>query len=144
VEIFHEQVQSPTQDKLHITIIKLIGEMDGSNSRDVVAKVEEVCAAGARSLIIDLSEMSFMSSAGLATLHHIAVLMRNNQPPGAADRLSSLYDMQEEKASSTAAPEKYVKLLNPQPRVKRSLEQIGYNRIFEIFTEREAALASYS
>jgi anti-anti-sigma regulatory factor len=52
--------------------------------------------------------------------------------------------MQQEKASSTVAPEKYVKLLNPQPRVRRSLEQIGYNRLFDIFTDREAALASFA
>ena len=142
LEIYQEQEQNPTRDNSQITVIKLVGEMDGSNFREAIARTEEICAAGANDLLIDLSGMRFMSSAGLAALHHIAVLMRKKHGSGDDGRWKSLDDLKME-AGSADSQEKHVKLLNPQPRVLNSLEQIGYDRIFEIFADRQAALAAF-
>jgi anti-anti-sigma factor len=141
MEIYQEQVQSPTRENVQITILKLVGDLDGSNFREVMTRADEVCAAGASNLLIDLSGMRFMSSAGLATLHHIAVQMRRKEVP-----VEGYMSLDELKAKS-ATPigfEPHVKLLSPQPGVLRSLQQVDYDKIFEIFTDRAAALAAFS
>jgi len=142
MEIYQEQVQSPTHSNVQITILKLVGDLDGSNFREVIERAEQVCNAGASNLLIDLSEMRFMSSAGLATLQGVAVLMRKKELPGSNDSWTSLDELKD-KASNPGEPEKRVKLFNPQPRVMKSLEMVGYDKIFEIFTDRQAALAAF-
>jgi len=142
MEIFQEQVQSSTQSNLQISIIKLVGDIDASNYSQVIKTAEEACASGARYLLIDLSGVNFMSSSGLLALHRIAVVMRKANMPKQDDSWTSLEDMKKA-AGETTGPEKYVKLLNPQPRVQKSLEQVDYQRVFEVFTDREAALASF-
>ncbi len=142
MEIYQEQVQSPTHSNVQITILKLVGDLDGSNFKQVIEQAEQVCNAGATHLLIDLSEMRFMSSAGLATLHRVAVLMRKRELDDTSESWTSLAELKD-RAGSPGEPEKRVKLLNPQPRVRSTLEMVGYDKIFEIFTDRQTALAAF-
>jgi anti-anti-sigma regulatory factor len=45
--------------------------------------------------------------------------------------------------SAGSAVSQMVKLLNPQPRVSRTLEMSGMNTFFEIYTDEATALASF-
>lgn len=48
--------------------ITLVGELDGSNAADFKVKIEEAAAAEARKLVLFMSELEFMASAGLRVL----------------------------------------------------------------------------
>lgn len=48
--------------------ITLVGELDGSNASDFKAKIEEAAAAEAKKLVLFMSELEFMASAGLRVL----------------------------------------------------------------------------
>lgn len=48
--------------------ITLAGELDGSNATDFKAKIEEAAAAEAKRLVLFMSELEFMASAGLRVL----------------------------------------------------------------------------
>jgi anti-anti-sigma factor len=48
--------------------ITLVGELDGSNAADFKAKIEEAAAAEAKKLVLFMSELDFMASAGLRVL----------------------------------------------------------------------------
>jgi anti-anti-sigma regulatory factor len=45
--------------------------------------------------------------------------------------------------SATSPAQPLIKLLNPQPRVMRTLEMSGMNVYFEVYTDETAALASF-
>jgi hypothetical protein len=88
-----------------------------------------------------LSEMSFMSSAGILPVR-LALLMRGEPLPGSEEGWAGLHAVSffVEEASGF---EKHLKLLNPQPRVQKTLEKTGFQNTFEVFTDRDAAIASF-
>jgi anti-anti-sigma regulatory factor len=128
------------QSRVPVTIMQLHGELDASHYLDVIAQARELYAAGTRHLLLDLSDLSFMASAGLRALHSIALIMRGEEPPDAEH-------------SRKAAPPKRrgvegglvqeFKILNPQPPVNWALEVSGFKTFLEVYTDLETALASF-
>jgi serine/threonine-protein kinase RsbW len=98
--------------------------------------------AGTRELLLDFSQLTFMSSSGLLSLHDIALLMRGQQPPDFGEGWSAFHAISHF-VEEGSRYEKHVKLLNPQPRVRKTLETTGFDHILEIFDDRDAAIAAF-
>ena len=64
------------QGRVPVTIMKLEGELEAKNYVDVIESGKEIYEAGARDLLLDLTDLSFMSSSGLVALHSLVLLMR--------------------------------------------------------------------
>jgi len=128
--------------RVPVTILRLQGDLDGSNYRDLIAKAKEVYQSGAKHLLLDLNGVPYMSSAGLVALHSAVQLLRGEQPPDTTAGWSTLKSVALDKPTSGPA-QQLVKLLNPQPRVSRTLEMSGMNVFFEIYTDEATALASF-
>jgi anti-anti-sigma regulatory factor len=126
--------------KAGVTILRLQGDLDGSNYQELIAAARAAQQAGAKNLLLDLGGVPYMSSAGLVALHSSVQLLRGEQPPDPSAGWSALKSTAMNAAGTTQA---LVKLLNPQPRVARTLEMSGMNIFFEIFTDEAAALASF-
>ena len=126
-----------------VTILRLQGDLDGSNYLDLIAKAKEAYQGGAKHLLIDLGGVSYMSSAGLVALHSSVQLLRGEQPTDPNAGWSALKSVALDKPADGSA-QQLVKLLNPQPRVSRTLEMSGMNAFFEIYTDEATALASFS
>lgn len=71
-----EIIISQDQDSPKISVMKLRGALDGSSYEHFIAEAEKLFDSGTRNLILDMSEMSFLSSAGLAGLHRVARIFR--------------------------------------------------------------------
>jgi anti-anti-sigma regulatory factor len=130
------------QGKVPVTIMHLQGELDASCYMDVIEKAKELYQAGARNLLLDLSEMPFMSSSGLVSLHNIAMLMRGEEPPDPEAGWGAMHSMADTVEDATGF-EAHCKLLNPHPRVEKTLAITGFNNIFEILTDRAEAIAAF-
>jgi anti-anti-sigma factor len=130
-----------TTARVPVTILRVQGDLDGSNYLDVIAKAKEAQQGGAKGLLLDLSGVPYMSSAGLVALHSAVQLLRGEQPPDPAAGWSTLKSVASSKPADGA--QQFVKLLNPQPRVARTLEMSGMNVFFEAYTDETAALASF-
>ncbi len=126
--------------RVPVTLFRLQGDLDGSNYLDLIARAEDAYQGGAKHLLLDLGGVPYMSSAGLVALHSAVQLLRGDQPPDPTAGWSTLKSVALEQPTS-AQP--LVKLLNPQPRVTRTLEMSGMNVFFEIYTDEAAALASF-
>ena len=61
-----------------IAVIQLQGAMNG---KLLVAEAQKLYDAGTRNLVLDMSELTFISSAGLSALHHIALMYRGKPHP---------------------------------------------------------------
>jgi anti-anti-sigma regulatory factor len=123
-----------------VTILRLQGDLDGSNYLELIAAAKVAQQAGAKRLLLDLGGVPYMSSAGLVALHSTVLLFEGKQPPDPEAGWSTLKSVS---LNTGGTAQQLVKLLNPQPRVVRTLEMSGMNVFFEIFTDEAAALASF-
>jgi anti-anti-sigma regulatory factor len=129
-----------TQARVSVNVLRLHGDVDGSNYREVIERANELYQAGARHLLIDLGDTPYMSSAGLVALHSIALLYRGSQPPDLENGWRALRATSE---AGGGGAQPYVKLLNLQPRVTNVLDQTGLLAFFETYTDQATALASF-
>jgi anti-anti-sigma regulatory factor len=128
-----------TQGQAPVTVLAIDGKLDGSNYRELIDKVNGLYKSGTRSLLLDLTNLSYMSSSGIVALHSIAVLLHTGILPNLDDGWAALNAVAEE----SGGLRKEVKLLNPQPRVDRTLEISGMKQFLEIFTEFDTAVNSF-
>jgi anti-anti-sigma regulatory factor len=123
------------QAKEPVAVMRLVGEINATNFVTVSDKAHELYQHPARNLVIDLSEVTAISSTGMAALHKIALLY-SGVPQSVRQG-----DNPDFTHSSNAR--KHVRLLNPQPEVERSLEVAGMKLFFKIFQDLDSALASF-
>lgn len=123
-----------------VTVMTLHGDLDASSYPQVVEKAQEAYAAGARRLVLDLTKVPFISSAGLMGLHTTALLFGGRLvEKDARGRLSyrAIHPEMDKEARQR------VKLVNPQPRVAHVLETVGLHQFFEIHADVAAAVSSF-
>ena len=129
ISISIEQANEP------VAIMRIKGNIDASNFVDVVTKAQEIYKNPARNLIIDLSEVPYVSSAGLVAIHRIALLY-SGVPQEVEENTRPDFTH-----SSTAR--KHVKLLSPPPAVDQILETTGLKLFFKVFKDLDSALKSF-
>jgi len=114
-----------------VSVIGIEGILDASNYRSVMQSAQEAHNSGTKYLIVDLSEVSFMSSSGLVALHSMALLMRDVEAAGSEGEIIQ-----------GSGKQKRVKLLNPQSKVRDVLNTTGFIELFEIYDDLKAAINS--
>ena len=120
-----------------IAIMKLNGEINAATYMEVVNKAQELFDNPARYLIIDLSGVTTVSSAGLVGLHKIA-LVYSGDPNMQVEKDESRPDF-----THTSDARKFVKLLNPKPEVDESLKMAGLRLFFKVYNDLESAIGSF-
>jgi anti-anti-sigma regulatory factor len=136
MELSADQVQG----KVVVTVVRIKGDLDGSNFRDLIALAQKEYDHGARDFLIDLSETTYTSSAGLVALQSIVKMLRKEKPFDPEAGWGALHEIEHEEGKGLL---QHVKLLSPQPRVDKVLELAGLKTVFPVFTDRAAAVASF-
>jgi anti-anti-sigma regulatory factor len=131
---------SQAQGNVPVTVIKLDGQLDGQNYQDVIVRAQELYGEGARDFLIDLSELTYISSAGLVALHSITLMARGDEMPDVQSGWSAYRSMGR---SSEAGMQKHVKLLNPRSEIISVLDMVGFSSVFEIYTNLDEAVNSF-
>ena len=125
--------------KVPVSVVHIKGELDASSYHRLVNTAQALYSAGARSLLLDLTDLVFISSAGLASLH-IIIKMFRDEKVAPEDVWDTFKKIDRERESSL---QKHVKLLNPSPEVDNVLDILGFKQFFEIYTDLEEAIASF-
>ncbi len=131
---------SQEQGRISISVIKVSGQLDGQTYEALITKAREVVDGGIRNILLDLSELTYISSAGLVSLHTIALLTRGEDLPDPEQGWSSLKSMDR---SRDGGLQKNIKLLNPRPEVTSVLDMVGFSAFFEVFTDKQKAIDSF-
>jgi len=131
---------SNAQGKVPVTVIKLDGELDGQNYQDLINKAREVHEGGVRNFLIDLSDLTYISSAGLVALHTVALLARGEALPDTNAGWSAIRSVG---STSNSGIQKHVKFFNPREEVKSVLEMVGFSAAFEIHADLDEAVNSF-
>ncbi len=114
------------------TVLHLQGRIDSSNETVLREQASRLHTEGARHLLLDLSQVDYISSAGLRAIHTIYKLytpaeeIKSWQPDGDVYKTP------------------YFKLLCPSPQVYGVLNLAGFLHNIPFFTTASEALASFS
>jgi len=123
-----------------IAIMQIKGDINASNFLEIVNKAQELYNNPARNLILDLGEVTSVSTTGLVALHKIALVYSG--VPQEVDSDAPTKDRRPDFTHHSNA-RKFVKLLNPRPDVDKALEKAGMKLFFKVFTDLESAIQSF-
>jgi anti-anti-sigma regulatory factor len=135
-----DMIIEKAQGRVPITILGLKGDLDASNFQEVIEKAKNIFSSGGRDLLLDMSQLKFLSSSGIVALHSIALIMRGDRPHDLEGGWNTFHAIREDKSSGT---QEHVKLLNPAPKIQETLRKTGMDTFFGIFYNVNAALASF-
>jgi anti-anti-sigma regulatory factor len=128
------------QGRVQVTVLQLIGKLDGSNYMQLVDEARRTYLNGVRDLLIDLSQLTYLSSAGIAAIHKTALIYRGLPMAEEESGWASYHAIDRDRGSEA---QKHVKLLCPQDEVANILDITGFKSLFEIYTDLDEAVASY-
>ena len=129
------------QGRVPVTVININGRLDGQNYQELIARGQELYDAGTRDILLDLTDLSYVSSAGMVAFHNIAILLRGETPPSPDQGWGAYRSMG--RSSTEDGTQEHFKLFNPQPEVDHILDMVGFNTIFKIFTDLDEAINSF-
>ena len=122
-----------------VAVIQLKGAMNG---KKLVAEAQKLYDAGTRNILLDMTELTFISSAGLSALHQVALVYRGEGQSDFKEDREAVQAMRKERYTGFRFQE-HVKLFNPSEAIQDVLDIVGFKAFFEIFTDLDAAIASF-
>jgi len=135
-----EIIISENQGARPVTVIQVRGALDGESYQNFIDETQKLYDAGTRDLLVDMSELTFLSSAGLSAIHRAARVFRGEDSSTFEEGWAAIHAMGKERESGV---QQHVKLLNPDEKIRGVLDTVGFLAFFEIFTDMDAALASF-
>ncbi len=128
------------QARVPVTILELAGKLGGTNYKQFTDEATKLFINGMRDLLLDLSKLTFLSSAGMAAIHQTALIFCGLPIPEEESGWASYHALDRNRDGGVQV---HVKLLSPQPAVADTLEFASFDSLFEIHTDLETALASF-
>jgi anti-anti-sigma factor len=123
-----------------VMVLKPAGNLDAATYQELIAAGERAVQGGAQNLLLDLSGVSYMSSAGLVALHRLALLMRGEAPLEAESGWEAMNAIRRD---ADRGVQEHFKLCNPQPRVAHVLKLAGFDGMVEIYDDLDQAVQSF-
>ena len=134
-----EIIVSQEKGKVPVSVIHIKGDLDASSYLELVNTAQKLYEADARHLLLDLIDLAFISSAGLASLHIITRIFRGEM----TDTEDGWDTYKATDQGRESGLQKLVKLLNPSPEVDKMLDTVGFKQFFEVFTDLNKAIQSF-
>jgi anti-anti-sigma regulatory factor len=123
-----------------VTILHLNGKLDGANYENLIEEAQNLYDSGEHDLIIDLSQLTYISSAGLAAIHQVALMFRGERHPGWDGGWDAYHSIDRDRNRGT---QQHVKLIAPPEPVQKVFELTGFGFLFDIFNDPQKALTSF-
>jgi len=127
---------SKEEGRVSITVLRVKGDINATTSDQLVAQAQKAFDAGARHVLVDMTDVPYMSSAGVRALNTIFNMLRADEAGegGAAVRKG---------VSDGTFKSPHLKLLNPTRHVREVLGMTGLDMFLEIHTSLKDAVASF-
>jgi anti-anti-sigma factor len=124
-------------DPVPVTILHIEGDVDANSAGGLQKEAREAYDAGSRNLLLDMSDVTFLSSSGLRAIHQIFMMMRDETPAEGDEAVR-------QGISAGTYKSLHLKLLNPSTSVQQVLKISGFDMFLEIYHDLRKALASFS
>lgn len=110
-------MQISARDQNSVTVFTLEGRVDSAGATDMDGVLQNAAAEGKHKMVLDMSSVSYINSAGLRTL---ADILTQNRANGGDLRLVAL-----------------------SPKVERVFKIIGFDKFFETYQSVDAAMTGF-
>ena len=127
---------STENGRVPVTVVQVEGNIDSASYESFLSGVEESINSGARHVLIDLSHVPFVSSAGLRALNILLNRLRALTPDVSDEEMRKGIN-----AGTYKSP--HLKLLNPSRETATTLDSSGFSMFIEEFQDLKTALASF-
>ena len=127
---------STENGRVPVTVVHADGNIDSGSYETFLSGVENTINGGARHLLIDLSHVPFVSSAGLRALNILLNQLRVLAPDVSDEEMRRGINNGTYKSP-------HLKLLNPSKETMTTLDSSGFSMFIEIFHDLKSALASF-
>jgi len=122
--------------RLPVSVLHVKGDIDMATAEQIQAQARRAYDEGARNMLLDLSHVPYMSSAGVRAIHEIFTMLRGASPAESDEAIrKGLAD------GSYKSP--HLKLLSPSNRVLEVLKMTGLDMFLEIHRNLKDAVASF-
>jgi hypothetical protein len=119
--------------EIPVTVLHLSGHLHGDTERQFMQQVRQLHQDGARHLLLDLSDVEVLTSAGLRAIHNSFLLFT---PRIDVDVIN---EHQDEPYKST-----YFKLICPNPNIYYVLNIAGFLQNIPIYNDLDEAVHSFA
>lgn len=123
---------SQVQGEVTVTILHLKGHLHGNTERQLVDRARQAHEDGSKHLLLDLTDLDVLSSAGLRAIHNIFNLLTP------AEDVEIIHQHREEPYKSP-----FVKLVCPSPDIYYILNITGFLQNLLIYNNMEEAVNSF-
>ena len=131
------EIQVSTQPgRAPVTVFHIVGDIDTNTYEQLQAQAERAHSAGAGNIVLDLSQVGYVSSAGIRAINHIYMLLRTKAPAESDEAVRKGIS-----AGTFKSP--HLKLAHLNQRVSEALKTAGVDMFLEFHPDVAAALASY-
>ena len=117
-------------------ILRPSGLLDGSNYEGLIAQAHPARAAGAAHLVVDLSDVTHVGTAGLVALYIVAHLAQGSPPPNPASGWVAI------RALADDRPEQRLAVVSPGPPVDQTLARAPFSAFLILHRNLTMALAA--
>jgi anti-sigma B factor antagonist len=117
-------------------VFHISGEIAAATYKELEQQADEAFEAGMRDLLLDLTDVSFLSSSGLRAIHHIFTLLRTDSAEDSDDTVRKGV-----RAGTYKSP--HLKLLRPSPKVLKVLQTSGFDMFLDIHSDLQKAVDSF-
>lgn len=131
---------STAQGRVPVTVLHPCGDLDASNYEALIDQAQQAYDAGARDMLLDLSEVPYISSSGLVALQSMAALLRGEPATDTSGGWGAFRAIDRDRASGL---QQHFKLLKPQPRVWQLLTTVGFQHFVQTFEDLDLAVDSF-
>jgi anti-anti-sigma factor len=104
-----------------VTVMRLKGPLDANTQKRLEDKARDAIDAGAEYLLIDMSAVDYLGSAGMRAIHAITNMLSPDEPGMRSARL---------------------KIVNPSPAAGKVFKTLGFDTFIDIHDNVDDAIAS--
>jgi anti-anti-sigma factor len=122
--------------RVPVTVFYIKGDIDSSTYQQIQAQIEQIVQAGAHDVVLDLSAVGYLSSAGIRMLSSLFYQLRGNLPQESDAAIKQgIHD------GTFKSP--HLKLAGAPPRVAEVLKMSGMDMVLEMYRSLPEAVASF-
>jgi anti-anti-sigma factor len=127
-----------SREKSHVpvTVFHVKGEITVETYEELQRQAQDAFEGGMRNLLLDLTEVTFVSSSGLQAIHNIFDLLRSDATEESEETVRN-------RVKAGTFQSSHFKLLNPARDVLKVLRMSGFDMFLDIHTDLQEAIASF-
>lgn len=131
------EIKVSTEDgRVPVTVVHVDGDIDSSTYEAFESKVMELISDGSKDILIDLTHVHFVSSAGIRAFNAVFNKLREVEPDVSDEEMRKGISAGTYKFS-------HLKLLHPSKETRGTLQMVGLDMYVDIYDDLDTALAAF-